>query len=102
MKNLDYDELYRHYILLIVYFYNFPHGRVYQQHLSAKRIRRRRAAMAEPLHSIWRKACVILSARLLSISAKGSPLIIILFKKAAPKFARGIEIYIVYMVGDDI
>jgi 6-phosphogluconate dehydrogenase len=61
--------------------------------------------MAEPLHSIWRKGCVILSAILLSISSgisrKNSSSIIIPFKKVAPKFARGIESYVVYMVGDD-
>jgi 6-phosphogluconate dehydrogenase len=69
--------------------------------------------MAEPLHSIWRKGYVILSAILLSISSRLSRrnsssilIIIIQFKKATlsklPKFARGIESYVVYMVvGDD-
>jgi 6-phosphogluconate dehydrogenase len=70
--------------------------------------------MAEPLHSIWRKGCVILSAILLSISSRLSRrnsssiliIIIIQFKKATlsklPKFARGFESYVIYMVvGDD-
>ena len=58
-----------------------------------------RAAMAEPLHCIWRKVCIILSALLLFISRRNrsSIIIIIPFKKAA----RGIETYLVYMVGDD-
>ena len=68
--------------------------------------------MAEPLHSIWQKGCVVLSAVLLSISSGLSRRNISLlfdqifqFKKAAlsklPKFTRGIESYVVYMVGDD-
>ena len=62
--------------------------------------------MAEPLHSIWRKGYVILLAVLPSISSRlsrrsRSSIIIIPFKKAARRLARGIESYVVYMVGDD-
>ena len=62
--------------------------------------------MAEPLNAMWRKGCVIISAVLRSISSgllrKNSSSIIIIiiiqFKKAT-RFARGIERYLVYMVG---
>jgi hypothetical protein len=67
--------------------------------------------MAEPLNSIWRKGCMILSAILLhtssGLSRRNISLLfnqIIRFKKVAlskPKFARSIESYVVYMVGDD-
>jgi hypothetical protein len=67
--------------------------------------------MAEPLNSIWRKGCMILSAILLhtssGLSRRNISLLfnpIIRFKKVAlskPKFARSIESYLVYMVGDD-
>jgi hypothetical protein len=67
--------------------------------------------MAEPLNSIWRKGCMILSAVLLhtssGLSRRNISLLfnqIIRFKKVAlskPKFARSIESYLVYMVGDD-
>jgi hypothetical protein len=68
-----------------------------------------RAAMAEPLHSIWRKGCVILSIILLSIpsrlSRRNSSSIMSQFKKAAlsklPKFTKSIESYVIYVVGDD-
>ena len=63
--------------------------------------------MAEPLSSIWRKGCMILSSVLLHTSSKNISLLfnqIIRFKKVGllkPKFARSIESYVVYMVGDD-
>jgi 6-phosphogluconate dehydrogenase len=62
--------------------------------------------MAEPLHTMWRKGCVIILAVLRSISSglsrKNSLSIIILFKKVTPKFSRSIESYLVYMVWDDL
>jgi hypothetical protein len=84
MKNLDDNALYIFYILLIVYFYIFLRSIVYQDTLFVER--RRRTAMAEPLHSIWRKGYIILLAVLPSISSR---------------LSRGIESYVVYMVGDD-
>ena len=104
MKNLDDNALYIFYILLIVYFYIFLRSIVYQDTLFVER--RRRAAMAEPLHSIWRKGYIILLAVLPSISSRlsrrsRSSIIIIPFKKAARRLASGIESYVVYMVGDD-
>ena len=95
MKYLD-DH--RCYILLIVYSYISPHDIIFQRTLYTGM----RTAMAEPLHSIWRKVCVIISVLLLFISRRNSSSIIIIpFKKTAPKLARGIESYLVYMVGDD-
>jgi hypothetical protein len=49
--------------------------------------------MVEPLHTMWRSVCVIILAVLRSISSglsrkNRSSIIIIQFKKAAPKFAR--------------
>jgi hypothetical protein len=100
MQNLDHNALYRYYILLIVYSYILPRSIISQSSLSTEK--GSRAAMAEPLHSIWRKGCVILSDVMLSISRRhSSSIIVIQFKKAAPKFARGIEGYLVYMVGDE-
>jgi hypothetical protein len=94
MKNLD-DH--RCYILLIVYSYISPHDIIFQRTLYTGM----RAAMAEPLHAMWRKGCVIISAVLCFISRKNrSSIIIIQFKKVV-KFTRGIESYPVYMVGDD-
>jgi hypothetical protein len=93
-----------------VYSYILPRSILSQGNLSTREVSR--AAMAEPLHSIWWKECVILSAVLRSISLRlsrrNSSLLfdqIIQFKKAAlsklPKFARGIETCVIYMVGDD-
>ena len=58
--------------------------------------------MAEPLSSIWRKGCMILSSVLLHTSSRNISLLfsqIIRFKKAllSKKLARSIE----HMVGDD-
>jgi len=71
----------------------------------------RRQAMAEPLNNIWCKGCMILSAVLLhtssGLSGRNISLLfnqIIRFKNVAlwkPKFARSIESYVVYIVGDD-
>ena len=67
--------------------------------------------MAEPLSSIWRNGCMILSSVLLHTSSGFSRRnISLLFNQIIrlkrvgllkPKFARSIESYVVYMVGDD-
>jgi hypothetical protein len=63
--------------------------------------------MAEPLSSMWWKGCMILSSVLLHTSSRYIPLLfnqIIQFKRVEllkPKFARIIESYVIYMVGDD-
>ena len=63
--------------------------------------------MAELLSSIWRKGCMILSSVLLHTSRRDISLLfnqLIRFKRVGllkPKFARSIESYVTYMVGDD-
>jgi hypothetical protein len=62
--------------------------------------------MADPLSSMWWKGCMILSSVRHTSSRNISLLFnqIIQFKRVGllkPKFARSIESYVVYMVGDD-
>jgi hypothetical protein len=96
------NALYRYYILSIVYSYILADGTLFKGTLHTET--RTRAAMAEPLHTMCRSGCVIILAVLRSISSglsrkNSSSIIVIQFKKAAPKFARGIESYLMYMVG---